>query len=112
MSSYTKAIKSCPSGHPERAVYYKNRSACHLKLLNYDKAAQDASAALDVTPNDTKALFRKCQALEQLGKMEEAFKDAHRLNQLDPGNNAVQAMLRRINAVVSEKVLKMYGEDW
>ncbi|XP_033646594.1 protein unc-45 homolog B-like [Asterias rubens] len=111
LSSYTKAIKSCPSGHPERAVYYKNRSACYLKLLNYEKAAQDASAALDVTPNDTKALFRKCQALEQLGKMEEAFKDAHRLNQLDPGNGAVQGMLRRLNAVVSEKAKNLSTTD-
>ena len=67
--------------------------------------------ALDVTPNDTKALFRKCQALEQLGKMEEAFKDAHRLNQLDPGNGAVQGMLRRLNAVVSEKVRIVLGRD-
>ncbi|XP_038051819.1 protein unc-45 homolog B-like isoform X2 [Patiria miniata] len=111
VTAYSKALSACPSGHSDRAIYYKNRSACYLKLLKFDKAAQDAAAALDITPNDTKALFRKCQALEQLGQSEEAFKEAMRLNKLEPSNTAVQAMLRRLNAVVSDKVKKLSTTD-
>ncbi|XP_022088916.1 protein unc-45 homolog B-like [Acanthaster planci] len=111
VEAYSKAIGACPKGQSDRAVYYKNRSACYLKLQKYEKAAQDAAAALDIIPNDTKALFRKCQALEQLGRFEEAFKEALQLNKLEPSNTAVQAMLRRLNAIVAEKVTKLSTTD-
>ncbi|XP_072175845.1 protein unc-45 homolog B-like [Diadema setosum] len=91
----------------DRSVFYKNRSACHLKLEQYDQAAQDATAALDLTPSDFKALFRKCQALEAVGRVEEAFKDAMKLNHLDPNNKAVQGMLGRMNAFLKEKMKSM-----
>ncbi|XP_072022397.1 LOW QUALITY PROTEIN: protein unc-45 homolog B-like [Amphiura filiformis] len=104
VASYTQALKLCPETDANRAVYYKNRAACHLKLENYDKALQDSSAALDITPGDTKALFRKCQALESLGAHEEAFKNAAKLNQLEPNNVAVQTMLRKLGERINEKI--------
>ena len=41
-------------------------------------------AALKLLPNDPKALFRRCQALEKLGKPESAFKDARTLICIEP----------------------------
>lgn len=41
-------------------------------------------SALEILVNDSKALYRRCQALEQLGKLEEAFKDIHTLSRLEP----------------------------
>ena len=40
--------------------------------------------ALKHLPNDPKALFRKCQAQEKLGKLEGAFRDARTLLQIEP----------------------------
>ena len=39
---YSKAIKLCDV-KAERAVLYRNRSACYLKLEDYTKAEADAS---------------------------------------------------------------------
>lgn len=60
--------------------------------------------AIDITPGDTKALFRLCQALEKMGKDEQAFQEARKLVHLEPKNTAVQQMLMRLTASISEKV--------
>lgn len=39
---YTKALKLTDS-HADKAVLYRNRSACYLKLEEYSKAEADAS---------------------------------------------------------------------
>ncbi|XP_797752.4 protein unc-45 homolog B [Strongylocentrotus purpuratus] len=106
--AYTKALtlgQDLPKS--DQAVFYKNRAACHLKLENNEQAAQDAKAALDLNPSDFKAMFRKCQALEALGQIEEAFKSAMQLNHMDPNNKSVQAMLTRMNVLLKEKVKSM-----
>ncbi|XP_033096200.1 protein unc-45 homolog B-like isoform X2 [Anneissia japonica] len=102
LACYTEALKLSPSGSKERAVFFKNRSACHLKLEKYEKAAQDASSALDIEPADIKALFRKCLALEKLEKHAEAYKEARRLIHLDPKNTAVQSLLQRLTVHISQ----------
>ena len=44
IACYTKALKICPADEKkDKAVYFKNRSQCHLKLENYNAAANDAS---------------------------------------------------------------------
>ena len=60
--------------------------------------------ALEVCPVDTKALFRRCQALEQMGQFEEAYKDARTLVQVEPKNAAIQPIVRRLHGVLQEKV--------
>lgn len=42
---YTKAIKRSGS-QAEKAVLYRNRSACYLRQEEYDKAEADASKGL------------------------------------------------------------------
>nr|XP_054754346.1 protein unc-45 homolog B-like [Lytechinus pictus] len=106
--SYTKALSvGIDLPKTDQAVFFKNRAACHLKLENFEQAAQDAQAALDLTPGDFKAMFRKCQALEALGQIEEAFKSAMQLNHMDPNNKSVKAMLARMNVLIKEKVKSM-----
>ena len=73
-------------------------------------------AALEYCPNDVKALYRRCQALEMLGKKEDAYKDAMLgkkedaykdamlLMQLDPKNKAVIPIMQRLSAYVMDKV--------
>ena len=40
--------------------------------------------ALEALPNDTKALFRRCQGQEKLGRLEAAFRDARTLIHIEP----------------------------
>lgn len=59
---------------------------------------------MEITPSDVKALFRRCQAYEQLEKYSEAFKDARAVNHLDPKNSAIQPVLRKLNVKLQEIV--------
>ncbi|KAL1502590.1 hypothetical protein ABEB36_007712 [Hypothenemus hampei] len=100
---YTKAINSVKGEPKELAVYYKNRAAAHLKLENFESALQDCDKSLEICPNDPKALFRRCQALEFLQRFEEAYRDASQIFKDDPTNKAIQPYLQRLHRIVEER---------
>jgi len=56
-----------------QANHLGNNAVCFVFLV-----------ALKLLPNDPKALFRRCQAQEKLGKLEGAFRDARTLLQIEP----------------------------
>ena len=60
LEQYTKAIDLATNDSKEKAVFYKNRAAVYLKQDDYQRAALDCDLALEITPNDPKALFRRC----------------------------------------------------
>lgn len=101
---YTIAIKRTKEDTSEKAVYYKNRAAVHLKKCEFSEARDDCTAALDIVPSDPKALFRRCQAFEALEKFEEAYRDARQIHTLDPGNKAIQPILGRLHQIVQERL--------
>ncbi|GFO40405.1 unc-45-like protein a [Plakobranchus ocellatus] len=104
LSCYAKALESGSMKNLEKAVVYKNRAACHLKVGDHISAVADATQSLNLAPNDPKALFRRCQAYEALGKVEEAFKDVSQLMKVDPQNKAARPVFARLNAIVQEKL--------
>jgi tetratricopeptide (TPR) repeat protein len=101
---YTRAIKQTREDTAEKAVYYKNRAAVHLKKNEYREARDDCTAALDIVANDPKALFRRCQALEAMEKFEEAYRDAREIHTLHPGNKAIQPVLERLHQIVQDRL--------
>ncbi|KAI8764635.1 protein unc-45 B, partial [Biomphalaria glabrata] len=103
LTFYSRALDSGPLKDSEKAVIYKNRAACCLKMNKLEQAAEDATQSLDLSPNDPKALFRRCQAYEQLGRAEDAFKDAVLLLKVDPQNKAALPLFNKLNTVVQEK---------
>ncbi|CDQ63229.1 protein unc-45 homolog A [Oncorhynchus mykiss] len=107
---YTKALKLSHS-QAESAVLHRNRSACYLKLEDYTKAEADASKALDADPGDVKARFRRAQALQKLGRLNEAFLDAQRCAQMEPTNNTFKEMLRLLGAQSQKKSVQMSSTD-
>uniref|UniRef100_A0A3P8NMK2 Protein unc-45 homolog B n=1 Tax=Astatotilapia calliptera TaxID=8154 RepID=A0A3P8NMK2_ASTCA len=107
---YTKAIKVCQD-KKVLAVIYRNRSACYLKKENYVNAASDATKAIDVDAKDIKALYRRCQALEKLGKLDMAFKDVQRCATLEPKNKAFLETLRRLGAEIQSKLKTTFSTD-
>lgn len=104
LECYTKAIKLTKEDSNEKAVYYKNRAAVYLKQNDNIKALDDCNKSLDIIPNDPKALFRRCQALENLNRPEEAYRDARQVLNVDPTNKAIQPILARLHTVVQEKL--------
>ncbi|XP_046890195.1 protein unc-45 homolog A [Hypomesus transpacificus] len=107
---YSKALKLSDS-QTENAVLHRNRSACYLKLEDYTKAESDASKALNADPGDVKALFRRAQALQKLGRLDQAFMDAQRCAQLEPKNKAFQELLRQMGAQIQQKSIQMNSTD-
>uniref|UniRef100_A0A665W4Y4 Protein unc-45 homolog B n=2 Tax=Echeneis naucrates TaxID=173247 RepID=A0A665W4Y4_ECHNA len=107
---YTKAIKVCKD-KKVLAVIHRNRSACYLKKENYANAASDASKAIDVDAADIKALYRRCQALEKLGKLDMAFKDVQRCATLEPKNKTFLETLRRLGAEIQAKLKTTFSTD-
>uniref|UniRef100_A0A8C4IJT7 Protein unc-45 homolog B n=1 Tax=Dicentrarchus labrax TaxID=13489 RepID=A0A8C4IJT7_DICLA len=107
---YTSAIKVC-NDKKVLAVIYRNRSACFLKKENYANAASDASKAIDVDAADIKALYRRCQALEKLGKLDMAFKDVQRCATIEPKNKTFLETLRRLGADIQAKLKTTFSTD-
>ncbi|XP_030593567.1 protein unc-45 homolog B [Archocentrus centrarchus] len=107
---YTKAIKVCQD-KKVLAVIHRNRSACYLKKENYANAASDATKAIDVDAKDIKALYRRCQALEKLGKLDMAFKDVQRCATLEPKNKSFLETLRRLGAEIQSKLKTSFSTD-
>lgn len=107
---YTEAIKECKD-KKLLAVIHRNRSACYLKKENYSNAASDATKAIDVDAADVKALYRRCQALEKLGKLDMAFKDVQRCATIEPKNKTFLETLRRLGADIQAKLKTTFSTD-
>ncbi|KFQ89007.1 Protein unc-45 B, partial [Phoenicopterus ruber ruber] len=110
VQSYTQAIK-LNKDKALQAVLYRNRAACFLKKEEYAKAASDASRAIDINASDIKALYRRSQALEKLGKLDQAFKDAQKCATMEPRNKNFQETLRRLGANIQEKLRTQFSTD-
>lgn len=104
LSCYTQALKLIDLDCPEKAVILKNKAAVHLKVSDYEAAIADCTSSLEITPNDPKALFRRCQAYEALEKYEEAYKDARQIHNLDPQNKLIAPILKRLQPIVQDRV--------
>ncbi|XP_045045981.2 protein unc-45 homolog B [Desmodus rotundus] len=108
--SYSQALK-LTKDKALKATLYRNRAACGLKTESFVQAASDASRAIDINSSDIKALYRRCQALEHLGKLDQAFKDVQRCATLQPQNQNFQETLRRLNTSIQEKLRVQFSTD-
>uniref|UniRef100_A0A182T2Z1 UNC-45/Cro1/She4 central domain-containing protein n=1 Tax=Anopheles maculatus TaxID=74869 RepID=A0A182T2Z1_9DIPT len=99
---YTKAIHAGEK-HKDLPVFYKNRAAAYLKLEQYENAHKDCTESLELCANDPKALFRRFQAFEALGRFEEAYKDLRTIHTHDPNNKTIKPHLERLHAIVQER---------
>ncbi|XP_074693529.1 protein unc-45 homolog A isoform X1 [Strix aluco] len=110
LAAYTEALSLCEA-EPERAVLHRNRAACYLKLEDYAKAEADASKAIEADGRDVKALFRRSQALQKLGRLDQAVSDLQRCVSLEPKNKAFQEALRALGSSMHERMKTMSCTD-
>jgi stress-induced-phosphoprotein 1 len=76
---YTKCIDGLTAfgkGDSETALKaYNNRAACYQQMSSFDRVISDCSAVLEVEPTNVKALIRRAQALEGVGRYRSALQD-------------------------------------
>lgn len=111
IGAYTQALNVEDIPEDEKLACLKNRAACHLKQKEYLFAVADASEALTLSPQDTKALFRRCQGYEGVNEIEKAYSDATKLLKMDPKNTAVQKMMQRISPLMQQTVQNQTSTD-
>uniref|UniRef100_A0A8B9E8R4 Unc-45 myosin chaperone A n=1 Tax=Anser cygnoides TaxID=8845 RepID=A0A8B9E8R4_ANSCY len=78
---------------------------------DYAKAEADASKAIEADGRDMKALFRRSQALQKLGRLDQAISDLQRCVSLEPKNKAFQEALRALGSSMHEKMKTMSCTD-
>jgi tetratricopeptide (TPR) repeat protein len=100
---YTKAINLQKTEDKDLVIFLKNRAAAYLKLKNYDAAVSDCDKSLAIVPNDPKALYRRCQALECLERYEEAYRGATQIFKDDPNYKMIPPVLERLHRIVQER---------
>ena len=103
---YTRAIELTDK-ESDKSLYLKNRAAVHLKTEDWERVVEDCTAALELCPNDPKALYRRCQAYEALDKTELAYTDAKAVHNVDPKNKAIEPFLVRLHSKVQARINQM-----
>lgn len=96
---YTKAILCKPD-----PVYYSNRAACYNALNKWDLVVEDTSAALVLDSQYIKALNRRANAYDHLGKYSEALLDFTASCIIDSFRNEQSAQ-------AVERLLKKFAES-
>ncbi len=100
---YSQALKLCPEGSADAAIFLKNRAACYLKLKDYSAALSDCTACLQLSPGDSKALYRRAQGHEGRGNMVDALHDIKQLLTLEPKNKQANDMAHRLTMTIKKK---------
>ena len=104
LDCYSQAIRNTKDDcEKQKAIYFKNRAACFLKMERFEDAVDDCNKSLEYVPKDPKALFRRCQAYEALNKIDTAYADAKECLNLDPKNKALVPILDRLFKAVQAK---------
>lgn len=100
---YTNALSQSPQDHECKAVFLKNRAACYLKLKQYSLALNDCTQALNVVPNDEKALYRRAVAYRESGNLTDAFTDIKLVLSINPHNGEAIELARNLTVTIKKQ---------
>ncbi|CAO0792686.1 unnamed protein product [Mucor circinelloides] len=85
IAEYENALMTCPlSLNKDRAIYFGNIAACHLKQNEYKEARDMCTQALTLDSSYIKALLRRAQANEKIDtstSLTESLEDYKKLKQ-------------------------------
>lgn len=89
-----------------------NIASCCVKLGRWRIAINNCTNALEISPNNPKALFRRGQALSAQGDFQEALADLTKAKELTNGDAGVVAELEHLHKKIEHEKAKekrMYG---
>lgn len=93
-SPKVRGNKEIMADFPSLHIYYSNRALGQNKLENYGSAVSDATKAINLVPNFSKAYYRRGCSKVALAKYKEALKDFERCCQLVPSDLDAQARVK------------------
>jgi len=87
-------LPSSKSHRVPKDILLSNRAACFLKLGEYAKASADAKKALEINPDNVKALFRHGLSLHAAGQYREAAPILSKAQEKEPKNKQIKQALQ------------------
>jgi len=85
---------------------FLNMAACHLKVNNAERALDDCNNAINLEPNNVKALFRRGQAYLLQRDTDRAREDLEKALKLSPTDKAIQQELRKLKDMEKQQLAK------
>lgn len=112
-----------PSGHEEgmnmmglKLSCYLNVAACQMRHHNYESVVKNCCKALELQPDNAKALYRRGSAYIQLQEYEKAKQDLNKAQEFEPKNPAImkqqqllKARLQKLNQYYASAMKKMFS---
>lgn len=92
---YTEALDVATQLN-HRIALHSNRAACHLKLHQYKKAAEECSAVLELDAKHTGALMLRAQTLVAMKDYHSALFDVNRLLESNPQSDVYRSLQARL----------------
>jgi len=98
IKAYSEAISLCSEAEDVefKATLFSNRAACYTQLYNHVEVVKDTTEAVNLSPNNIKALIRRALALEALEKYKQALTDVEKVLLLDSSSQPAQQCANRI----------------
>lgn len=84
------------------SVFYSNRSQCYLKLEKYQECIVDATRAIQLNPENSKAFYRRMAAYEKIGEDYKALKDCRKWLDLCPTDQEAEKYFDKIHNRIAE----------
>lgn len=84
-----------------KIALHSNRAACHLKLRNFKKAAEECSAVLELDAKHTGALMLRAQTLVAMKDYHSALFDVNRLLEISPSSDVYRNLQARLRTQMS-----------
>mmetsp|Transcript_56129 Transcript_56129/g.87402 ORF Transcript_56129/g.87402 Transcript_56129/m.87402 type:complete len:341 (-) Transcript_56129:16-1038(-) len=109
---WIEALGQIPAGEEENLSRLKmslhlNLAQVSLQLKNWAEVVKQATGALEIDKDSSKALFRRGIAQDQLGKVKQAAEDLHKAARLEPRN----AEIRKRYEECKEKALELQDDE-
>jgi len=99
---YSRAI-ALANDPKEKVDCLNNRAACHYQLRSFKQTISDSTEALELDPNNVKALLKRGLSYEALEKIDQGLEDMKKLQEISPGIQQVTAAIQRLNRMKNQK---------
>lgn len=101
--AYSTAISSTKCHTELKSTLLSNRAACYSKLGNMVRCKEDCDIAIELSPSNTKAWFRRALAHEAIGDLSDAFRDVTMLLNIEKTNKDGLTLARRLRVALEKE---------